>query len=69
MKKNLFLVILILLILIANFSLFVVDETKQAIILQFGKPIKAIQEAGLYIKIPLFMMHSQLRLLLEIRRP
>jgi modulator of FtsH protease HflC len=52
MKKNLFLVILILLILIANFSLFVVDETKQAIILQFGKPIKAIQEAGLYIKIP-----------------
>jgi len=42
MKKNLFLVILILLILIANFSLFVVDETKQAIILQFGKPIKAI---------------------------
>ncbi len=52
MKKNLFLVILILLILIANFSLYVVDETKQAIVLQFGKPIKAIQEAGLYFKIP-----------------
>jgi len=52
MKKSLFLIILILLILIANFSLFVVDETKQAIVLQFGKPIKAIQEAGLYLKIP-----------------
>jgi membrane protease subunit HflC len=46
------LIILILIILVANFSLFTVDETKQAIILQFGKPIKAIQEAGLYMKIP-----------------
>jgi modulator of FtsH protease HflC len=53
MKKSLFLIIVIILILIANFSLFVVDETKQAIVLQFGKPIKAIQEAGLYAKIPL----------------
>jgi len=53
MKKSLFLIIVIILILFANFSLFVVDETKQAIVLQFGKPIKAIQEAGLYVKIPL----------------
>ncbi len=52
MKKSLLLIILILLILITNFSFFVVDETKQAIILQFGKPIKAIQEAGLHMKIP-----------------
>jgi modulator of FtsH protease HflC len=52
MKKSLFLIVLILIILIANFSLFIVDETKQAIILQFGKPIKAIQEAGIYMKIP-----------------
>jgi membrane protease subunit HflC len=52
MRKSIFLIILILIILVANFSLFTVDETKQAIILQFGKPIKAIQEAGLYMKIP-----------------
>ncbi|KQC10600.1 MAG: hypothetical protein APR54_11820 [Candidatus Cloacimonas sp. SDB] len=52
MRKSIFLIILILIIVIANFSLFTVDETKQAIILQFGKPIKAIQEAGLYIKLP-----------------
>jgi modulator of FtsH protease HflC len=52
MKKSLFLIILILIILVANFSLFIVDETKQAIVLQFGKPIKAIQEAGIYMKIP-----------------
>jgi len=52
MKKSIFLTIFILVILIANFSLFIVDETKQAIVLQFGKPIKAIQEAGLFFKIP-----------------
>jgi len=52
MKKSLFLIILVLLILIANFSFFIVDETKQAIVLQFGKPINAIQEAGLHLKIP-----------------
>ncbi len=33
-------------------SLFTVDETKKAIILQFGKPVKIIHEPGLYIKIP-----------------
>ncbi len=53
MKKNLLLIILVLLILVAYFSLFIVDETKQAIVLQFGKPVKAIQEAGLYLKVPI----------------
>lgn len=52
MKKTVMLIILILIILVANFTFFVVDETKQAIILQFGKPIKVIQEAGLHMKIP-----------------
>jgi len=53
MKKSLTIIVLILIIASASFSLFIVDETKQAIILQFGKPIKAIQQAGLYFKIPL----------------
>jgi len=52
MKKTVMLIILILIILVANFTFFVVDETKQAIVLQFGKPIKLIQEAGLHMKIP-----------------
>lgn len=33
-------------------SLFTVDETEQAIILQFGDPIATIQEPGLAFKIP-----------------
>ncbi len=52
MKKSLFLIVLIAVIVLANFSFFVIDETKQAIILQFGKPIKVIQEAGLHMKVP-----------------
>ncbi|HCL90504.1 MAG TPA: protease modulator HflC [Candidatus Atribacteria bacterium] len=53
MKKGTLLIILIVAILVlANLSLFIVDETKQAIVLQFGKPIRAIKDAGLSWKLP-----------------
>jgi len=53
MKKGTLLIVLIVVILfLANLSLFIVDETKQAIVLQFGKPIKTISEPGLSWKIP-----------------
>jgi len=53
MKKGTLLIILIVVILfLANLSLFIVDETKQAIVLQFGKPIRAIRESGLNWKLP-----------------
>lgn len=53
MKKGTLLIIIIVAILIlANLSLFIIDETKQAIVLQFGKPIRAISEPGLNLKIP-----------------
>jgi membrane protease subunit HflC len=53
MKKGTVLIILIVAILfLANLSLFIVDETKQAIVLQFGKPIRSIKEPGLNLKLP-----------------
>lgn len=53
MKKGTLLIILIVAILfIANLSLFILDETKQAIVLQFGKPIRAIKDPGLNWKLP-----------------
>ncbi len=53
MKKGTLLIVLIVAILIlANMSLFIVDETKQAIVLQFGKPIRSIKDAGLNWKLP-----------------
>ena len=53
MKKGTLLIILVVAILIlANMSLFIVDETRQAIVLQFGKPIRTIIEPGLNWKLP-----------------
>ena len=53
MKKGTLLIVLIVAILfLANLSLFIVDETRQAIVLQFGKPIRSISEPGLSWKIP-----------------
>ncbi|MEA2021368.1 MAG: protease modulator HflC [Candidatus Caldatribacteriota bacterium] len=54
MKKVTVLIIIIVAILfLANLSLFIIDETKQAIVLQFGKPIRSVKEPGLNLKIPI----------------
>lgn len=53
MKKGTLLIVLIVAILfLVNLSLFIVDETKQAIVLQFGKPIRTIKDPGLNWKLP-----------------
>ncbi len=40
-------------VLIAGSSLFVVQQTEQVLITQFGQPIRAINTPGLHVKIPL----------------
>jgi len=51
MKK--FMIILsILIVFLGLTSVFVVDETEQVVILQFGKPVRTILEPGLNIKVP-----------------
>tara|TARA_B100001057_G_scaffold470401_1_gene531682 strand:- start:1730 stop:2611 length:882 start_codon:yes stop_codon:yes gene_type:complete len=45
-------VVLVILGVVASSSLFIVEQTQQAIVLFFGKPQKTIQEPGLYFKIP-----------------
>lgn len=53
-KKRMVLLILILLVLIIlSGSAFTIDEREQAIITQFGKYVRTIQEPGLHFKIPL----------------
>jgi membrane protease subunit HflC len=55
MKKRILgiaIVVLILVVIVALQSLFVVDETNQAIILEFGDPVATIQEPGLATKVP-----------------
>ena len=52
MKRFYFPFLVILIIIIAN-SFFVLEESKQAIVIQFGKPVGGPStEAGLYFKIP-----------------
>ena len=45
-------IVLVILGVVASSSLFIVEQTQQAIVLFFGKPQKTIQDPGLYFKIP-----------------
>ncbi|RTL64211.1 MAG: protease modulator HflC [Hyphomicrobiales bacterium] len=47
-----FVVILGALAAVAYFALFIVHQNEQAIVLEFGKPVRIISDAGLYWKIP-----------------
>lgn len=40
--------------LIASMSLFVVYETQQALVLQFGEPMRVVRTPGLKVKVPFF---------------
>ena len=47
-------VIIAVLLLILSGSVFVVNQTEQALVLEFGKPVRVIKEAGLNFKTPFF---------------
>lgn len=34
-------------------TFFIVDETKQALVMEFGRPVKTVRQAGLYFKTPI----------------
>jgi membrane protease subunit HflC len=53
MHKKIVLGIFALVIAIIGFSsVFVVDQREQALVLQFGKPVAVVSDAGLYVKTP-----------------
>ena len=54
MIKNLHLILVgaAVLLVLASQSLYIVQQTEQAIVLQFGNPVRLIQEPGLKIKMP-----------------
>lgn len=47
-----FIVILLLLIFVGSQALFIIEEPEQAILLQFGEPVRTIREPGLKVKTP-----------------
>ncbi|MBD3349533.1 MAG: protease modulator HflC [Candidatus Eisenbacteria bacterium] len=54
MDKRWFYVVAVIVValLVARTSLFVVDETRLAIVTQFGDPVRVVEEAGLHWKMP-----------------
>ena len=54
MKKNLHIILvgIAVIVLILSQSLYIVMQPEQAIVLQFGNPVRLVQEPGLKIKIP-----------------
>lgn len=54
MKKNLHLILVgaAVLLVLASQSLYIVQQPEQVIVLQFGNPVRLIQEPGLKIKMP-----------------
>ncbi len=54
MKKNLHLILIgaLVLLLIVSQSLYVVMQPEQAIVLQFGDPVRLVQDPGLKFKLP-----------------
>jgi len=50
--KRLLLILLVLAVLFGYTSIYTVDETEQVVILQFGKPVRTVKQAGLHFKLP-----------------
>ncbi|NLC70296.1 MAG: protease modulator HflC [Desulfuromonadaceae bacterium] len=53
MKRPIFFVVLIFLLLVAQGAFYIVEEGEQALLTQFGKPIGGAKQPGLHFKIPL----------------
>ncbi|SJZ95417.1 protease modulator HflC [Selenihalanaerobacter shriftii] len=52
-KLSIAIIILIVIGIVANTALFIVDETDQVVVLQFGDPVRSITTPGLKFKIPI----------------
>ena len=52
-SKKIFIPVILFLIFVFFSALFIVKQTEQALVLQFGDPIRVIKKPGLKIKIPL----------------
>lgn len=54
MIKNIFYILILAIFILGIGSVYVLDETKQAVVIQFGKPVSgSITDAGLHFKIPI----------------
>ncbi|MCX5861896.1 MAG: protease modulator HflC [Desulfomonile sp.] len=63
--------VLVFVIFLVSQSAFVIQEWEQGLVLQFGKPVRIVQEPGLYFKYPLVqeLMVFEKRILVADARP
>ena len=61
----------LIIILVVSLSLFTVDETQQAIVIQMGKPMKGIHGPGIHFKVPFIqqVMNFEKRILVYDASP
>ena len=52
MRNGIFVLIVIVILLLAQGGFYVVNESEQAVVTQFGKPVGAVSYPGLHFKIP-----------------
>ncbi len=52
MKAKLTIIILFLCVFVVSLSIFTVDQTEQAIVIQLGKPVDGVKGPGLHFKVP-----------------
>lgn len=52
MKAKLTIIILFLCVFVVSLSVFTVDQTQQAIVIQLGKPLEGVKGPGLHFKVP-----------------
>lgn len=52
MKTKLTIIILFLVVFLVSLTIFTVDQTQQAIVIQLGKPLEGIKGPGLHFKVP-----------------
>lgn len=51
-KGTKILLLLVILLVVIRLITFTVDETRQVVVLQLGKPVRTVMESGLHLKIP-----------------
>ena len=52
MKNSKFIFIVVIVLILINLVTYTVDETKQALVIQMGKPVRTVFDAGLHFKLP-----------------
>jgi|TARA_R110001583_G_scaffold17679_1_gene71209 membrane protease subunit HflC len=62
-------VVLVIVAIVGSMSVFTVRQDKQALVLQFGNPVRAISEPGLHFKLPIQNVEYYERRILDLDPP